>query len=1029
MKKLLPLTILFLGLSQLLTAQCATCHDGKHDPDKTKNYSKNPTGTGTFTQGYIQEGICGLAYVQGSVFTATRYTPTTGPAPTGFPTTIPIAGMPAGATILKGFLYYGVSYTEATAPPTTATITNPGGTTGTYAAVNTGTSVAVCWGETGTASYKVDVTPNITTNGNYKVNLTGFTNASSEVDGITLIIIYTTPAATWAGSIAIYDGCMADNSGGSMSYTLNGFDVCAASTKADAFTCTGDMQDNVSATHGDTYNGSTGTFPNSFWNFDDISTALPAGTTSVVYTPYTTNTGDCWQWNLAGLYWQNASCTTTGLILTTTFVNPTCITTGSATVSCSTGTAPYTYLWSNGATSSNITGLSVGTYTVTVRDAACNSGTDSVVLVNTAAPTVTSTEIPPTCFGGNNGSSTVTPSGGTPGYTYSWAPVGGAAATATNLTSGSYTCTVTDASGCIAKAIVTVTSPAGMRDSITSTVNATCVNPGSATVGVKGGSAPYTYSWIPTGGTAATGTPLGAGTYTVHVTDKNGCIDSAIATITNPGAPTATIAATNVTCFGGKNGTATVTVKGGTAPYTYSWSSGQTTATINGVGAGTYTCTVTDKTGCSVTVTVTITQPAGETDSIVSTTNVSCFGLSDGSIVVGLTGGAPPLTYAWTPSGGNTLTGTNLSAGTYTLSITNVNGCVQKISGTVTQPTQIVPTASASPQTICVGQTTTLSGSATGGTTPYTYTWNGTATNANDVVSPTVNTTYTFMVTDANGCNSSQVLVTVDVNPAPTALFAPNTTQGCYPLCVSFTDASTPAGTITHWYWQFGNGDTSTFQNPMECYNTAGTFSVNLSVATASGCLAILKMPNLITAYDHPHAAFAATPQPADILQPQIQFTDKTVDYYGLQSWFWTFGDATDSTSSMQNPSHTYGDTGTYCPTLVVTNIHQCSDSIEQCIVIDPHFTLYIPNAFTPNGNGRNDIFLPTGVYVCSFEMWIFDRWGMLMYHTKDMTKGWDGTVNSGRVAQTDTYEYVIEATDCLKHTKHSYLGSVTLIK
>jgi gliding motility-associated-like protein len=1032
MKKIAILFILCCSLSQLVFAQCPTCKGGRRD---TADKIKPKNGSSTLGQSYIQQNVCGLAYVAGSVFTATRYTPTSGPAPTGFPTTIAIAGLPTNClTILKAFVYYGASYTEGSAPNTSVNITNPSAGSGTYAATTTGTAPSVCWGETGTAGYRADVTPTITGNGNYTINLTGFANAAYEVDGVTLIIIYTSPQ-TWTGSIVLYDGCMS-TSGGSMTYTGTGFNVCNATGTADAFGCMGDMQNNVSATNDDTYNGSNGTFNNNFWNFNDVPTTLAAAQTSCVYDGYTNDGGDCWLWCLAGLYWQNSGCTTcttttSTLTVTTTQVNPTCSGTGNATVTVGGGTAPYTYLWSNGQTSSTATGLGVGSYTVTIKDAACGTGIDSVTLTNPTAPTITPSTTAITCFGTNNGAASVNVTGGTPGYTYAWTPVGGTNANASNLSAGTYTCTVTDASGCTQKDSMIVTEPTQLRDSITAFTNATCLVPGNATVGVKGGTGTYTYNWLPSGGTGTTGTALSAGTYTVHVTDKNGCMDSATVTITNPGAPTATTTTTNVVCFGGKSGSATITPAGGTAPYTYSWSpSGGAGPTATNLSAGTYSCTVTDKNGCNVTSVVTITQAPAIRDSVISITNASCFGLSDGSIAVGTKGGAAPLGYSWSPSGGTAATGINLSAGTYKLTITDANGCVATISGTVTQPTQVTSTAAASPTAICSGQTSTLSGNAAGGTGPYTYVWDATASSQNYTVSPNVTTVYTVVATDNNGCSAAPATVTVNVNPSPNIAFTPNVTQGCYPLCISFTDGSTPVGTIKSWYWQFGNGDTSTMQNPMDCYTSPGEYSVTLTDVSTFGCTSTLTMPNLISAYDHPHAAFAATPQPADILQPQIQFTDKTVDYYGLQSWFWTFGDVSDSTSSLQNPSHTYGDTGTFCPTLVVTNIHQCTDSVEQCIVIDPHFTLYIPNAFTPNGNVRNDIFLPTGIYICTFEMWIFDRWGMQIFHTKDINQGWNGTVNSSsNLAQQDTYVYVIDATDCLKHTNHHYLGSVTLIK
>src|SRR4029077_10130455 len=130
------------------------------------------------------------------------------------------------------------------------------------------------------------------------------------VDGITLIIVYTSPQ-TWSGSITLYDGCMSNSTGASMSYTGTGFNVCAATGTASAFGCMGDMQNNVLPSNTDTYNGSTGTFPNNFWNFNIVPTTMAAAQTTCVFNSYTNNLGsDCWLWSLAGLYWQNSGCVT-----------------------------------------------------------------------------------------------------------------------------------------------------------------------------------------------------------------------------------------------------------------------------------------------------------------------------------------------------------------------------------------------------------------------------------------------------------------------------------------------------------------------------------------------------------------------------------------------------------------------------------------------------------------------------------------------------------------------------------------------
>lgn len=185
----------------------------------------------------------------------------------------------------------------------------------------------------------------------------------------------------------------------------------------------------------------------------------------------------------------------------------------------------------------------------------------------------------------------------------------------------------------------------------------------------------------------------------------------------------------------------------------------------------------------------------------------------------------------------------------------------------------------------------------------------------------------------------------------------------------------------------------------------------------------------MIMVYSRPNASFTYTPQETDIMAPTIQFMDNSGDVYGIVAWTWTFGDATDSTGTIKDPSHTYQDTGTYCPTEIVMNQHGCLDTATSCLVINPIFTLYIPSAFSPNGDNKNDVFMVKGNDIKSFEMYIFDRWGTQVFHSTDINIGWNGTVSGGsNIAQEDTYVYMITAYDG-KNKKHSYTGNVNLIK
>jgi len=296
------------------------------------------------------------------------------------------------------------------------------------------------------------------------------------------------------------------------------------------------------------------------------------------------------------------------------------------------------------------------------------------------------------CFGGNNGAASVNAAtGGTPSYSYNWTPgnpTGNGTTSVTGLTAGTYTCIVTDANNCTASATFTITQPPLLTSNIQSQTNIACNggNNGSMTVAINGGTANYSYSWsngANTPNTSATTNTINnliAGTYTVTVTDANGCSTTSSGTITQPVALTASITAqTNITCNGGNNGSLTVGINGGTANYDYEWSnndetlnSPSTTNTINNLTAGSYSVTVTDNNGCSSIDAATITEPQSISISYIVTS--TCSGFDTGSIDINVTGGTPNYTYEWS-NGAQTQNITNLGTGTYTVTVVDANLC------------------------------------------------------------------------------------------------------------------------------------------------------------------------------------------------------------------------------------------------------------------------------------------------------------------------------------------------------------------
>jgi hypothetical protein len=470
---------------------------------------------------------------------------------------------------------------------------------------------------------------------------------------------------------------------------------------------------------------------------------------------------------------------------------------GAATVTGNGGTLPYTYLWSNGVVTNFISNVVAGTYTVTVTDALGCTITSSVVISQpTLLTAVISSSTNILCNGANDGSATVTANGGTSPYTYLWSS-GGSSDTEPNLIAGTYTVTVTDNNGCTATATVTLTEPTLLTSSIGTSTNVSCFNGnnGSAQVVANGGTLPYSYTWS-NGAITDIISSLTAGNYTVTVYDNNGCSSTASVTITQPTLLTATISSvTNVSCFGGNTGAATVTAGGGVTPYSYLWSSSGTLNIENGLIAGVYTVTVTDNQGCTATASVTITQPTLLTSAISASTNVSCFGLSDGAASVTANGGVSPYNYLWS-NGAVTATTTGLIAGTYTVTITDGHSCTATSQVIITEPTLLTSSITASNNVSCFGGNDGSSTvTAAGGTLPYGYHWSSgqnTAT-ANNLTAAT----YTVTVTDGHGCTSTST-ITITEPALLTSSIATSTNVSCFGLSDGTATVIGVGGTVPY---------------------------------------------------------------------------------------------------------------------------------------------------------------------------------------------------------------------------------------
>ncbi|GAB4131781.1 MAG: hypothetical protein Fur0041_02480 [Bacteroidia bacterium] len=478
------------------------------------------------------------------------------------------------------------------------------------------------------------------------------------------------------------------------------------------------------------------------------------------------------------------------------------------------------------------------------------------------------------------------------------------------------------------------------------------------------------------------------------------------------------------------NGTATAFPNGGVAPYTYLWNTNppQNTATASNLAPGWYTVTVTDSGGCTTTDSV---QVLGQGQLTLTPTQVDnlCNGDALGTATVAVTGGTGPYTYTWTPNVSTGATASNLAAGTYQVDVADNFGCTNSFTFTITEPPLVPISASiAQVPAICTGGSANITASATGGAPPYTFTWlNNLGNTATITVSPTVTTTYSCVVTDACNTPGDTATITVTVNPLPTITFSGDSLDGCSPVCTNFTLNSSPAG--TSWLWSFGDNSSSTLQNPNHCYYNAGTYNVIVQVTDINGCVNTLTQNNYITVYPYPVADFSIiSPQPATLIEATISFDDLSS---GGTDCFWDFGTGNPLTvQGCGDIQFTYEDTGLYQVTQIVTNQFGCTDTAVYDVIIVPYTTLYIPNTFTPNDDGKNEFFFAYGGYVEDFQMLIFDRWGNKIFESKDINKGWDGKANGGKeIAQIDTYVYVVYYTEQFNNKKHKIIGHVNLIR
>lgn len=386
--------------------------------------------------------------------------------------------------------------------------------------------------------------------------------------------------------------------------------------------------------------------------------------------------------------------------------------------------------------------------------------------------TLTSTVTNATCFGGADGAIALSSSGGTAPYTYSWTPTLPSSPNVSNLSAGTYSVFILDASANTSSLVITIGQPSQLS-SITNVNHVRCfgTSTGTITASGMGGTSPYTYLWPTLSSTLATIPNVAIGTYTVIVTDANGCVTGNSATVLQPTQLIATTTTTNANC-GQADGSICANVTGGAGgPYTFLWSNSSTAQCLSLVPAGNYSVTVTDPNLCTYLHVGTVNSIGAPTISITSQTNVTCFGLCDGSAITSVTGGNSPFTYSWS-NGSMIPNATNLCAGLYNVSITDFFGCVGTASVNISQSQPLNVAITAANNTcfgLCNGSASVV---AIGGTPGYTFTWNTAPSQSGQTINNICPGNWSCVVTDMNGCSG-----TASVNIGQTAPLITNITK------------------------------------------------------------------------------------------------------------------------------------------------------------------------------------------------------------------------------------------------------------
>jgi gliding motility-associated-like protein len=714
-------------------------------------------------------------------------------------------------------------------------------------------------------------------------------------------------------------------------------------------------------------------------------------------------------------------------------------------------TAYYNYILTNSSvtivttgqgTTINKTNLLADTYTLNATDETGNCVINELIVLSEPDPLIITTDFfqDMSCFQADDGTISVTVSGGLGNYIYNWTKDGNPFATTDDLSAldaGQYVLMVEDTgtNSCSVSETYVINEPLALQVSLDSKTDILCNgdSTGAINISVSGGTTftsvarDYQFNWVHDSGATYITEDLSnipAGTYDLTVTDANGCSETLQVVLTEPTAVIFNPTTTDINCYGYNDGSITINPTGGVTPYVLTWSDLGNGTTRTNLSPGTYTTTIVDGNNCTHIENITILDaPIFAING--TKTDISCFGANDGSIDLTITGGVAPLVLSWNDDPTPGLQRNNLGPGVYDVTITGADGCIQAETYVINEPIGLQISAVTTDAFDCTDPNSgAIDITVAGGTLPLQFLWNNGATTEDLTAIPAGN--YAVTVTDANSCQITENFTIIRQTP-----LSANVVSTIDSNCITkdvvqvnelFITGGFPPHTIS---WSYGNVDTSDPTIMRTSVNGNAVATITDSIGCTTSVIVPVNLLYLGDADFNMDSSFFTDFNIWAINDP-ISFTNTSTG--DPQGFNWDFGDG--NTSTDENPIHSYVSEGTYQITLTVDYAYGCSYTVAYTIVVGRGYEIEMPNAFTPNSYGVNDTFRPVYLGMKEVKLEIYDTWGGLLYVESSTTNsfvGWDGTVD-GKPIENGNYIYQLTAT-ARNDLEIQKTGPFTLIK